>query len=110
MPDSHGTRLQKVQSPAGRLVASYDASIMGEAAATVANPTDLIIYLRPSRYAESDTLGPTAFAEFGGITDPAELLASVSSWVGHPPVLRQRVEPADRRRDAHAAGAAGRVP
>ena len=82
VPDAHGTRLQRVLSPAGRLVASYDASIVGEASATVANATDLITYRRPSRYAESDTLGPTAFAEFGGITDPAELLASVSSWVG----------------------------
>jgi transglutaminase-like putative cysteine protease len=82
VPDSHGTRLQKVLSPAGRLVATYDASIEGEAAGTVANATDLITYRRPSRYAESDALGPTAFAEFGHITDPAELLASVSSWVG----------------------------
>ncbi|GAA3204851.1 transglutaminase-like domain-containing protein [Microbacterium terregens] len=82
VPDAHGTRLHKVTSPTGRLVASYDASIHGEAAATVANPTDLITYRRPSRYAESDTLGPTAYAEFGGITDPAELLSSVSSWVG----------------------------
>ena len=82
LPDAHGTRLQKVHSAPGALVASYGASIAGEASATVANPTDLITYLRPSRYAESDTLGPTAFAEFGSITDPAELLASVSSWVG----------------------------
>jgi transglutaminase-like putative cysteine protease len=82
VPDSHGTRLQRVLSPVGRLVASYDATIEGEAAGTVANATDLITYRRPSRYAESDALGPTAFAEFGHITDPAELLASVSSWVG----------------------------
>jgi transglutaminase-like putative cysteine protease len=82
IPDSHGTRLHRLQSPAGRLVASYDASIAGEASGTVANPTDLITYRRPSRYAESDALGPTAFAEFGSITDPGELLASVSSWVG----------------------------
>ncbi|WP_438354289.1 transglutaminase-like domain-containing protein [Microbacterium sp. CJ88] len=80
--DSHGTRLQRVSSPAGRLVASYRASIVGEAEATVANGTDLVVYRRPSRYAESDALGPTAFAEFGGITDPAELLTSVASWVG----------------------------
>ena len=65
VPDSHGTRLQRVLSPVGRLVASYDASIEGEAAGTVANATDLITYRRPSRYAESDALGPTAFAEFG---------------------------------------------
>ncbi len=82
IPDAHGTRLHTVTSPVGRLVASYDASIEGEAAGTVANATDLIVYRRPSRYAESDALGPTAFAEFGTITDPAELLAAVSSWVG----------------------------
>lgn len=82
LPDSHGTRLHRVTSPAGRLVASYDASVGGEAAATVATPTDLITYRRPSRYAESDALGPTAFAEFGHISDPTELLATVSSWVG----------------------------
>ncbi|MCR2810470.1 MULTISPECIES: transglutaminase-like domain-containing protein [unclassified Microbacterium] len=82
LPDAHGTRLHRVNSPVGRLVASYDASIQGDASSTVASPTDLITYRRPSRYAESDTLGPTAYAEFGGITDPAELLSSVSSWVG----------------------------
>jgi len=82
VPDAHGTRLQRVLSQTGRLVASYDASIQGEASATVANATDLITYRRPSRYAESDALGPTAFAEFGSITDSAELLSSVSSWVG----------------------------
>ncbi|MCR2764049.1 transglutaminase-like domain-containing protein [Microbacterium sp. zg.B48] len=82
LADAHGTRLHRVNSPVGRLVASYDASIQGDASSTVASPTDLITYRRPSRYAESDTLGPTAYAEFGGITDPAELLSSVSSWVG----------------------------
>jgi transglutaminase-like putative cysteine protease len=41
-----------------------------------------ILYLRPSRYAESDRLAPMAQAEFAGVSDPAELLASVSSWVG----------------------------
>ena len=40
------------------------------------------MYTRPSRYAESDALAPTASGEFAGITDPAELLHSVSSWVG----------------------------
>jgi transglutaminase-like putative cysteine protease len=80
--DAHGTRLHQLVSPVGHLVASYDASIVGEAEATVANGTDLVVYRRPSRYAESDALGPTAFAEFGMITDQTELLTAVSSWVG----------------------------
>lgn len=80
--DVHGTRLHQVQSPVGRLVATYDAAIVGEAAAISSHPIDLITYRRPSRYAESDALGPTAFAEFSGTTDPAELFAAVSAWVG----------------------------
>jgi transglutaminase-like putative cysteine protease len=82
IPDAHGTRLHRVMSPVGTLVATYEASIPGEIASASASPTDLITYRRPSRYAESDALGPTAFAEFGTITEPAELLAAVSAWVG----------------------------
>lgn len=82
LPDSHGTRLHKVESGVGRLVASYDASIDGQATPTDASETDLVTYRRPSRYAESDALAPTAFAEFGHISGHAELLAKVSSWVG----------------------------
>ncbi|WP_137844154.1 transglutaminase-like domain-containing protein [Microbacterium sp. 2FI] len=82
VPDAHGTRLHSVSSPVGTLVATYEASIQGEAASAPASATDLITYRRPSRYAESDALGPTAFAEFGTIADPAELLAAVSAWVG----------------------------
>ena len=47
-----------------------------------ADAVDLIRYTRPSRYAESDALAPTATAEFAGLDTSAELLAGVSSWVG----------------------------
>ena len=48
-----------------------------------ATATDLEIfrYIRPSRYCESDRLGPLARAEFAGL-EGADLLAGVSSWVG----------------------------
>jgi transglutaminase-like putative cysteine protease len=42
---------------------------------------DELRYLRPSRYCESDTLGPIARAEFAGLKGQ-QLLAGVSSWVG----------------------------
>ena len=80
--DAHGTRLHRLSSGVGRLEVSYEALIIGEGAIAPTSETDLIVYTRPSRYAESDSLGPTANAEFSGITDAAELLASVSSWVG----------------------------
>ena len=79
--DSHGTRLHRVEVGTGELEASYTATILGRTPEEVLEPTDLIRYLRPSRYCESDTLGPTAAAEFQGLEGVA-LLDAVSSWVG----------------------------
>jgi transglutaminase-like putative cysteine protease len=78
----HGGRLHLLRNvQPGRLVADYHASITG--LATTAPPTELdwFDYVRPSRYCESDRLGPLARAEFGGL-DPHDLLAVVASWVG----------------------------
>lgn len=80
--DAHGTRLHRLRSEVGRLTADYTATVDGEAPTAGATEAELLIYTRPSRYAESDALGPTAWGEFAGIRDQAELLASVSSWVG----------------------------
>ncbi len=82
VPDVHGTRLHRMRSEVGKLEVTYEATVTGEETTAPTTETDLIVYTRPSRYAESDSLGPTANAEFAGITDAAELLASVSSWVG----------------------------
>src|SRR6266496_3152096 len=75
-------RVHVCHLPAGRIAISYDAVVTGELAPAAVTDADRIVYRRPSRYAESDRLAPMAQAEFAGITDPAELLASVSSWVG----------------------------
>ncbi len=80
--DAHGTRLHRITSGTGRLEATYRATIEGEADPLPASEADLLVYGRPSRYAESDALAPTAGAEFAGIDGAAQLLASVSSWVG----------------------------
>ncbi|TDN87767.1 transglutaminase family protein [Microbacterium sp. BK668] len=82
LSDAHGTRLHRLSAGTGELVVEYSASVEGQAQTDAASETDLLVYSRPSRYAESDSLAPTAAAEFGGITGAAELLASVSSWVG----------------------------
>ncbi|KAA9111318.1 transglutaminase-like domain-containing protein [Microbacterium rhizomatis] len=81
LPDAHGGRLHKVSSGTGRLEVRYAASILGPGDIGIPTETDLVTYLRPSRYAESDTLGPTAFAEFRDVP-PSDLLTAVSSWVG----------------------------
>jgi transglutaminase-like putative cysteine protease len=80
--DQHGTRLHTVHVATGDLVLEYEATIDGWIQPPLYDRADLIRYLRPSRYAESDALAPTAGAEFRGIQGAAELLASVSSWVG----------------------------
>ncbi|MFH8250605.1 transglutaminase family protein [Microbacterium sp. B2969] len=82
LADAHGTGLHRIEAGTGQLVVEYAASIAGQTAPAGASETDLLVYGRPSRYAESDALMPTAVAEFAGITQPAELLAAVSSWVG----------------------------
>lgn len=82
IPELHGTRLHRLKSGVGELVVEYEATIDGAGLEVESLETDELVYVRPSRYAESDMLAPTAAAEFGAITDPAELLTAVSSWVG----------------------------
>jgi len=66
----------------GLLAVDYQATLDGRATAPEVTAADRLIYLRPSRYAESDRLIAVAQAEFAGITGTADLLAAVSSWVG----------------------------
>ena len=75
-------RVQFFHPPPGRLEINYDAVIDGVTPTPAVDDADQIIYRRPSRYAESDRLAPMAQAEFAGITDAADLVAAVSSWVG----------------------------
>lgn len=76
-----GTRLHVVQAPVGRVLVTYSATLEGRSAPAPVDEVDLLTYLRPSRYCESDSLGPTAYGEFGGLTGH-DLLDAVSSWVG----------------------------
>lgn len=80
--DHSGTRFHRLQVDPGQLVIDYQAHILGEGERTVGLPYDLFAYRLPSRYVESDTLSPTAAAEFAGIAVGPDLLAAVSSWVG----------------------------
>ena len=75
-------RVHRFPAGCGRLVVAYDATVTGPVPTAAVTPADEITYLRPSRYAEADRLTTVAHAEFGGTTDPPDLLAAVSSWVG----------------------------
>lgn len=82
LADAHGGRLHRVAPREGRLVLDYAAHITGPAGPLATDATDLLVYRRPSRYAESDALAPTAGAEFAGVAGDRDVLTAVSSWVG----------------------------
>ena len=79
--DRHGTRLHQLIGDAGRMTIDYRAEATGSAPPLDDDALDPIIYLRPSRYCESDSLTPTARSEFAGLAGH-DLLAAVGSWVG----------------------------
>lgn len=82
LPDAHGGRLHRLRGEPGEFIVEYAATVTGVAPLPETNATDLLVYARPSRYAESDALAPTALSEFFGLSDPEEVVAAVSSWVG----------------------------
>jgi hypothetical protein len=81
LPDHHGGRFHYMEfaEPADVLV-EYSASVSGVALPEETGLMELIRYVRPSRYAESDRLLPTAYAEFGGLQGQ-ELLQAIRGWV-----------------------------
>jgi transglutaminase-like putative cysteine protease len=78
---SHGNLCFLENVGRGLLLVDYQATVVGDAPPATATARDVFQYIRPSRYCESDRLGPLARAEFGGLVG-ADLLAGVSSWVG----------------------------
>lgn len=83
--EPHGGRVHVVDVPAGAVVVDYTATVDDPPAGSLPAPVgeaERLVYLRPSRYAESDRMVGFATGEFQQIPHGAELLAAVSSWVG----------------------------
>ena len=78
----HGSRIHKLEVPAGYLTVDYAATIVGRTDPAPVTESDLSMYLRPSRYAEADKFFGFAATEFGKYADSTTLLEKVSSWVG----------------------------
>jgi transglutaminase-like putative cysteine protease len=78
----HGTRVHTAELGTGDLQIKYDATVTGRAEPPPVNDIDVLTYLRPSRYAESDKFFGFAATEFGQYTNSLTLLEKVSSWVG----------------------------
>jgi transglutaminase-like putative cysteine protease len=81
LSDHHGGRFHYMEfAEPTEVTVDYTATVAGLAQPEEPNRMELIRYVRPSRYAESDRLLPTAYAEFGGLQGE-ELLHAVRNWV-----------------------------
>jgi transglutaminase-like putative cysteine protease len=78
--DAHGGRLHSLRAEGSQLTLVYSAVAAGVAEPPPRSDIDQIVYLRPSRYCESDSLAPTAASEFAGLAGQ-QLLHSVIGWV-----------------------------
>lgn len=88
VPTAHGGLMHTIDFPpattwGGKVRVRYDATITSDDGLRTSapdNPDDRDIYLRPSRYAESDRMLPVARREFGS-TRGLELVNAVSGFV-----------------------------
>jgi len=78
--DLHGTRLHTFVTEKGTLAVDYSLEIGGRATYEPATELDLVTYLRPSRYAQSDSLTPLARSLFSGLSGYT-LVQAVTDWV-----------------------------
>ncbi|MDP3207864.1 MAG: transglutaminase family protein [Rhodoglobus sp.] len=78
--DERGTRLHTLIGEAGTMVVDYSAQVAARSEPVAVSPIDMVTYLRPSRYCESDSLTPTARSEFHNLTGH-DLLSAVTLWV-----------------------------
>lgn len=76
-----GGRLHLLRAGPGRLAVRYSA-VVGPAEPVPVEPLDAALFLRPSRYAESDRLAAVAAAEWGSHPAGMELVRAVAAWVG----------------------------
>lgn len=91
----HGTRVHLATAKAGRVEVDYRAVVSGRDGVPPVTPSDLVEYLRPSRYAEADKLVAFATDQFGGLLGFA-LLDAVVAWVrGHIFYVRGSSGPTD---------------
>jgi transglutaminase-like putative cysteine protease len=78
--DIHGTRLHTFVCEAGKMAVDYSVEVADKAPSAPVDERDLITYLRPSRYAQSDSLTPFARSEFRGLSGYT-LAQAVTDWV-----------------------------
>jgi transglutaminase-like putative cysteine protease len=78
--DLHAARLQVFETNRGALSVDYAVEVVGRTTPAPASELDLITYLRPSRYAQSDSLTPIARSLFRGLSG-YPLVQAITDWV-----------------------------
>jgi len=78
--DAAGSRLHRLRVEPGSLQVRYEARVLGQAEAAPASGLDTAVYLRPSRYAPSDSVFAQARRQFGGLRG-TDLLRAVEAFV-----------------------------
>jgi transglutaminase-like putative cysteine protease len=78
--DLHDARLQIFETNRGTLTVDYDVEVVGRTDPAPTSELDQITYLRPSRYAQSDSLTPIARSEFRGLSGYV-LVQAITDWV-----------------------------
>ncbi|TWU10850.1 transglutaminase-like domain-containing protein [Allorhodopirellula heiligendammensis] len=87
---SLGNRIVRINAPPGELTIHYHASVQLQAAAVDSTnvcetdyellPPDMLSYLNPSRYCESDKLYRFAFEEFGQLIPGYSRVTAICNW------------------------------
>lgn len=77
--DAHGARIHRFTGESGHYDVHYHAVVVGQRPVEISSETELVHYLRPSRYAESDALYSQARSLFGTLTGK-QLVDAVSAW------------------------------
>lgn len=102
----HGNRIHLLHAGAGNLKVAYRATIVGDTAPATATDYDRSLYLRPSRYSETDKFFGWAAKQFDTNAEPAKLLETVAAWVGnHLDYTPGASGPTDGATDTLLAGA-----
>ncbi|MBN9154316.1 MAG: transglutaminase family protein [Microbacterium sp.] len=78
--DQSGSRLHCLTGEPGLLRARYQATVGATTAQTRTSDLEAIVYLRPSRYCQSDEVFAQARRQFRGL-EPRELISAVSEFV-----------------------------
>ena len=79
--DGHGGRFHVLEfAEPSDVEVDYTATVGGQAVPAAIDEMELIRYVRPSRYAESDRLLPTAYGQFRKLAG-ADFVVAVRKWV-----------------------------